>query len=175
MLCNHTVEDFVYDFFCTWGWSGWLKGVVKIIKTEHKKCSCVWGIETISCKYYQRMLFGKKVLFLAPLAENCTCHTCLLVWRGYCCGLSASLTIVLIIYPVLKFSHHIAAVSINHMDPVNVGRMTMYSAADISLSLKPRITLRTPCLDHCSSRVAVLNWQLSQKRAAKWWLPTHCS
>jgi hypothetical protein len=79
------------------------------MNTEHnKKCSCYWGIASLSFKYYQRVVFRVKVLFLAPVVQSCTCHTCLLVWRGCCCGLSAVVTNVLTVLPVLKFSHHIA-------------------------------------------------------------------
>ena len=68
-----------------WGCPGWPKGVVN--DTEYWTQKSVVVIEELhqDFKYYQRwMLFRVKVLFLAPVVENCTCLTCHLVWCGCC-------------------------------------------------------------------------------------------
>jgi len=64
----------------------------------------------------------------------------------------------LLIYPVLNFAHHTATLIQLILWTRKLGCLTTYFSADILLSLENRITIRTSCLDHCSSRVAMFHW-----------------
>ena len=113
-------------------------------------------------KYYQSVVFSVKVLFLAPVVEICICHTCLLVSRGCCCGLSAAVTIVLNDLTGSEFcSTYCHTLSTRLMYSIKFDCLTTQFSVDIFNSLKNRFTIRTACLDQCSSWVAMINWYLS--------------
>ena len=98
---------------------------------------------SISLKYFQKGVCRVKVLFLAPVVENFTCHSCLLVWCGCCGGFTAALTIVLTDLSGSKvFPPYCQSLSTHLLYPVNVNCLTMYFAADIIFSLKNRIKIR---------------------------------
>ena len=148
----------MYDVYCQ-GWPGRPKNIVKILNTEHnKKVRCYCGIASVYFKYYQRVVFRVKVLFLSPAVQYCTYLTCLLVSRGCCCVLSAAVTIVLTDLSGSKFiPSNCHTLSTHLMDPLKVGCLTTYFPADISLLIKNHITIRISCLNHSSSRVAMFN------------------